>query len=101
MKNTVFWDVMPCGCCNNRRIGGRYRFHHQGDKNRSVFRLLVIANVVPIAPILIALMMEVIRSSETFVLSRATRCNIPEDGITAFFIKFVSNYGIQQFKKRN
>jgi hypothetical protein len=22
MKNGVFWDVMPCGSCTNRRFGG-------------------------------------------------------------------------------
>jgi hypothetical protein len=22
MKNGVFWDVMPCGSCENRRFGG-------------------------------------------------------------------------------
>jgi hypothetical protein len=22
MKNAVFWDVMPCGSCKNRRFGG-------------------------------------------------------------------------------
>jgi hypothetical protein len=22
MKNGVFWDVTPCGYCNNRRFGG-------------------------------------------------------------------------------
>jgi hypothetical protein len=22
MKNVVFWDVMPCGSCKNRRFGG-------------------------------------------------------------------------------
>jgi hypothetical protein len=21
-KNSVFWDVTPCGSCNNRRLGG-------------------------------------------------------------------------------
>jgi hypothetical protein len=21
-KNGVFWDVTPCGSCNNRRLGG-------------------------------------------------------------------------------
>jgi hypothetical protein len=32
MKNGVFWVVTPCGSCKNRRIGGTWRFLHQGDK---------------------------------------------------------------------
>jgi hypothetical protein len=47
----------------------------------SVLRLLVIANVVPSSPILVALMMKAIRSSETSVLTRATQRHIQEDGI--------------------
>jgi hypothetical protein len=46
-----------------------------------MFRLLVTANVVPSSPILVTVMTEAIRSSETSVLTRATQRNISEDGI--------------------
>jgi uncharacterized membrane protein YheB (UPF0754 family) len=56
IKNAVFWNVMPCGS----------------------FKNLVTANIVPI---LVTLMMEALRSSETSVLTRATLRHIPDDGI--------------------
>jgi hypothetical protein len=68
MKNRVFWNITACGSCKNRR------------------RLLVTVNVVPSSPILVTLMMEAVSSSETSVLARATRRNIPEDAVLHFIL---------------
>jgi hypothetical protein len=86
----VFWDVTPCGSYNNQLFGGTYRSIIRVTRigvlgttlavtsNRSRLRkntmLLVTANV-PSSPILVTLMLKAIHSSETSVLTRATRRN--------------------------
>jgi hypothetical protein len=48
---------------------------------RSVHQLLVTSNFVPSSPILVTLMTEAMRTSETSVLKKTARRNIPEDGV--------------------
>jgi hypothetical protein len=68
-NNAVYWDMRPCGSYKNRVL------------LRSVLRLLTITNVVPSSPIVLILMLEATRSSETLDLTRATRRHIPEHGL--------------------
>jgi hypothetical protein len=62
-----------------------------------VRRLLVTASVVPSSLILVTLMKEALRSSETLVLTRATRRNIPDDTILYVILSFVDSAIIVSF----
>jgi hypothetical protein len=82
LRFTVLWGVTRCGFCMHRRFEGTYRFHQQGEKNQgSVIQTLVTAYGVPLTLILSTLIINAIHSSETSVLTRATRHHVPEDGI--------------------
>jgi hypothetical protein len=63
MMIIIFWEMTPCGSYKYGRFGGSYRLHLQGARVRAGYRAK----------------MEAIRSSETSVLIRATRCHLPED----------------------
>jgi hypothetical protein len=77
MKKAVFWvlrrAVLVIIDDSKERIASIIRVL------RSVLRLPVTANILS-SPILVTLMMEVTRSSEMSVLTRATRRHIPESG---------------------
>jgi hypothetical protein len=95
-KNAVFVDVTLCVSGTNRHFGETHRLHHQDEKNPrgtnnvgrgSVLHLPATANVSSTL-VIFTLMMDAIRSSETSVFPRATRCHIPEDGIVLNLIIF-------------
>jgi hypothetical protein len=95
LKNTVFWDVAPCGSCKAPRLRGTYSLHHQGDKNSELGTTLVVvtssrstlrSNVTG-SPILVTLMMYVIHSSQTPVLTRATRRENPKSYKAVLYLK--------------
>jgi hypothetical protein len=83
-ENAIFWDATLFGFCKNLRFGETHEVFLQ-----SVRRLIVIANVVPSSLILVTQMMDTVRYSETSVVTKATRRNIPEDDILHFTVSLV------------
>jgi hypothetical protein len=84
---------------SEERITSIIRVKRIGQHSSIVFvhsmsRLLVTANVVPNSPILVPMIMEVIRSPETSVPTRATQRNIPEGGTLQKKIRVTTLDGI-------
>jgi hypothetical protein len=77
------------------QIASLIRVTRLGDLG-SVLRLPLTINVDPSSPILVTLMMEAIRSSETPALRRVARSNIPEDGILHGDSTFLRNVSSRQ-----
>jgi hypothetical protein len=81
MKNVVFWDVALCRSWVNRRQGGTYRLHLQGNLS-----LQPPAEAGSPLADFSTLKMEAIRPSETSVIPGFTQRHIPEDDIPQLYL---------------
>jgi hypothetical protein len=84
LVRTDVWEELSASIIRVTRIGELGTTLAVASNRRTLRRnsaLLITANVVPSSSILVILMMEALRSSETSALTRASQRNIPEDGI--------------------
>jgi hypothetical protein len=85
MKNVVFWDLRRVALAktdvSKEPSVSIVKVRRIGESLRSMRRLLITANFLPSSQIFLTLMMEALVSSETSILTRTTRRDIPEDAI--------------------
>jgi hypothetical protein len=99
IKNAVLWDLTRCGSSKNRRFGGKYSLRHQGEKNQRDGKTVIgnkqLKHAAKYSPILFN-MMEALRSSETSVLTKATRRTSHKVEFFLTIIISMLNHGIMR-----
>jgi hypothetical protein len=79
--------ITPAINSNRRKLRRNTMYYFQYFSSQRAW-LLVTANVVPSSPLLVTIMMQALSSSETPVLTRVTRRNVPEYGILHLQVRF-------------
>jgi hypothetical protein len=96
LKNVISWNMTSCDSCKNnvseKRIASIIKVTCDRVFLRRVLQLIATANVVPSSLILVTLIMEALRSSESSALTTSTRRNITDDGVPKLHLDLPSGF---------